>query len=296
MLSRVFKNKYNMPNVADIFAGGLTIMIINSVTSIYFSPTGTTKKIVDGIINGMGLEKSNLIDLTLPRVRESVLDEINDDIILIGVPVYEDKIPEILLEFLNGLKGNNKPVILVCVYGNVTEGITLNELFQITESNGFKVVGAGSFIGEHSFSSEELPVASGRPSYDDLARAEIFGAEIIEKLKGINDLRDIHLEVPQGKIHLMAKIVSKNSVRMFTRQPNIDKNICSNCGACAYFCPVEAINKDNLEIDENICIRCFACVKRCPKKARKIIYKKRLLVVNVLKFKSRVKKEVKIYL
>lgn len=271
-------------------------MIINSVTSIYFSPTGTTKKIVDGIIIGMGLDKVRVVDLTLPRARKSSIGEINDDIVLIGVPVYEDKVPEILLEFLNNLKGNNKPVILVCVYGNVTDGITLNELFEITESNGFKVVGAGSFIGEHSFSSEELPVASGRPNYNDLARAEIFGVEIIEKLKGINDLSNIHLEIPSGKIHLMAKIVSKNRARMFTKQPKIDKNICSACGACACFCPVEAINKKNLEIDEDICIRCFSCVKRCPRKARKIIYKKKLLVVNVLKFKSRIKKEVKIYL
>lgn len=169
-------------------------------------------------------------------------------------------------------------------------------MFQITESNNFKVVGAGSFIGEHSFSTKELPVASGRPNYEDLSRAEIFGVEIVEKLKAIDDLSEVHLEIPQGKIQLMAKIVSKNSARMFTQQPKIDRNICNDCGVCAYFCPVDAINKETLEIDENKCIRYFSCVKRCPKKARKIIYKKKLLVVNVLKFKSRVKREVKIYL
>lgn len=271
-------------------------MIINSATLIYFSPTGTTKKIIEGIAKGMSLDNINLIDLTLPKAREAVLTEIDDDIVLIGVPVYEDKVPEILLEFLNNLKGNNKPVILVCIYGNITDGITLNELFQITESNGFKVIGAGSFIGEHSFSTKELPVASGRPNYEDLSRAEIFGVEIVEKLKAIDDLKDVHLEIPKGKIQLMAKIVSENSARMFTKQPKVDKNICNNCGACVYFCPVEAINKGTLEIDENRCIRCFSCVKRCPKKAREIIYKKRLLVVNVLRFKSRVKREIKIYL
>ncbi|BCZ48326.1 ferredoxin [Clostridium gelidum] len=271
-------------------------MIINSATSIYFSPTGTTKKIIDQIIKGMGLEKVNLVDLTLPKIRESVLNEINEDIVLIGVPVYEDKVPEILLEFLNNLKGNNKPVILVCVYGNITDGITLNELYEITENNGFKVIAAGSFIGEHSFSTKKLPVAEGRPNYEDLSRAEIFGAEIVEKLKRINEISDIHIKIPEGKIELMAKVVSKNSARMFTKQPMVDKSICNDCGVCVYFCPMAAINQDTLDINEDKCIRCFACVKRCPKKAREIIYKKKLLVTNVLRFKSRIKRDVKTYL
>lgn len=271
-------------------------MIINSVTIIYFSPTGTTKNIVDSIAKGMKLEKVDLVDLNLSKVRDTNPLEINNDIVLIGVPVYEDRVPKILLEFFNNLKGNNKPVILVCVYGNVTDGITLNELFQITESKGFKVVGAGSFIGEHSFSCEELPVAMGRPNYEDLSRAEIFGVEIVEKLKGINQITDVHMEIPKGKIELMAKIVTKNSARMFTKQPMVDKSICNDCGACIQFCPLGAINKDTLDINEDKCIRCFACVKKCPRKARKIIYKKKLLVVNILRFKSRVKKEVKTYL
>ena len=271
-------------------------MIINSATIIYFSPTGMTKKIADSIARGMGLKKIDLVDLTLSKVRDTNSLEFNNDIVLIGVPVYEDRVPKIVLKFLNNLKGNNKPVILVCVYGNIADGITLNELFEITESNGFKVVGAGSFIGEHSFSTKELPVAMGRPNYEDLSRAEIFGVEIVEKLKGINEIADVHMEIPEGKIGLMAKVVTKNSARMFTKQPMADKSICNDCGACAYFCPMGAINQDTLEINEDKCIRCFACVKRCPKKARKIIYKKKLLVVNVLRFRSRVKKEVKIYL
>lgn len=185
---------------------------------------------------------------------------------------------------------------MVCVYGNITDGITLNELYKITENNGFKVIAAGSFIGEHSFSTKELPRSKGRPNYEDLSRAEIFGAEIAEKLKRIDKITDVHIKIPEGKIELMAKVVTKNSARMFTKQPMVDKSICNDCGACVYFYSMAAINQDTLDINEDKCIRCFACVKRCAKKARKIIYKKKLLVTNVLRFKSRVKREVKTYL
>ena len=30
-------------------------MVINSITTIYFSPTGTTKKIINSIIKGIGI-------------------------------------------------------------------------------------------------------------------------------------------------------------------------------------------------------------------------------------------------
>jgi hypothetical protein len=33
---------------------GAIVVIINSATAIYFSPTGTTKKIVNSVIKGMG--------------------------------------------------------------------------------------------------------------------------------------------------------------------------------------------------------------------------------------------------
>ena len=50
------------------------------------------------------------------------------------MPVYEEKIPKIVYPFLTSLKGNGKPVVLVGVYGNIGDGIALNELYSITEN------------------------------------------------------------------------------------------------------------------------------------------------------------------
>jgi len=271
-------------------------MLISSVTTIYFSPTGTTKKIINSIVKGMGIVNNKIIDLTLPKVREAGIPVIDGDIVLIGVPVYEEKIPEIVSPFLTNLKGNGKPVVLVGVYGNVGDGIVLNELDFITQKSGFKVVAAGSFIGEHSFSTEEMPIAQNRPNNNDLNKAEEFGKSIMERIQNINNLKDVSLKIPQGKLPLMAKIVPKNSARLFTKTPFADMSKCSHCNVCVKLCPMSAIDKETLEIDEEQCLRCFCCVKRCPKKARKIIYKPRFLVSKVLKMKNRIIKEPKLYL
>jgi len=271
-------------------------MIINSATTIYFSPTGTTKKIINSIAKGMGVVCNSQINLTLSEVRNAISPVIDGDIVIIGVPVYEERIPEMIYPFLTSLKGNNKPVVLVAVYGNFGEGITLNELDSIAKKSEFKAVAAGSFIGEHSFSTEEVPVQEGRPNYEDLSKAEEFGKDIIEKMKEIENLNDVLLKIPQGKLPLMAKILPKNSARIFTKTPFADMSKCNHCGVCVKLCPMDAINKDTLEINENKCIRCFSCVKRCAKKARKIIYRPNFIVSKMLKSKNKIKKASLIYL
>lgn len=271
-------------------------MLISSAITIYFSPTGTTKKVVNSIVKGMGIVDNKIIDLTIPKVRMDDPPLIDSDIVLIGVPVYEEKIPEIAYSFLAQLKGNGKPVILVGVYGNIGEGIVLNELDFITEKSGFKTVAAGTFIGEHSFSTQSVPIAHNRPDNDDLNKAEEFGKRIIEKIQKADNLDDISIKIPQFKLPLTAKIAPKNSARLFTKTPCADMNKCNHCNICAKLCPVSAIDKKTLKIDEERCLRCFSCVKRCPRKARKIIYKASFLVSKVLSMKSRNIKEPKLYL
>lgn len=120
-------------------------MLIDSITLIYFSPTGTTKEIINSIIKGMGIVNNEIIDLTLPKVTDAGVPLIDGDIVLIGVPVYATGIPNILNSFFTSLKVNNKPVVLIAVYGNM---------------------------------SEETPIAKGRPNNEDLNKAKEFGRNI----------------------------------------------------------------------------------------------------------------------
>ena len=271
-------------------------MIINTASIIFFSPTGTTKKIANSILKGMDLPSSQVIDLTSPEVRNSPASEITSDIVLLGVPVYATKVPYILNDFLSKLKGEGKPIVLIAVYGSMSDGIALNELIRIACNSCFKVAAAASFIGEHSFSTDNTPIAKGRPDKNDLNIAEEFGRNVIKKLQKIDSLSDITLKIPEGKVPLIAKILPENSAKIFAKAPMVDITKCSRCGICVRLCPMGAIDKSTLAIDKDKCLRCFCCAKICPKKARKITYSPKVLVSKVLSLKAKARKEPKMYL
>ena len=115
-------------------------------------------------------------------------------------------------------------------------------------------------------------------------------------MQKIEDLNNVSLNIPKGKLPIIAQISPKNSARLVTKKPDVNKHLCNHCNVCVKFCPVGAINESTLEVNEDRCLRCFSCVKRCVKKARKIIYKPNFIVSKVLKMKNKIAKEPKLYL
>jgi len=271
-------------------------MKINSAALIYFSPTGTTKKILAAITKGLDISNLKLINLTLPAIRNSEIPEIEEDLVIIGSPVYCSRIPRLIYPALSRLKRSHKPVVLVSVYGNVDNGIALNELYTISEKVGFKIIAAGSFIAEHSFSTDEVPIAKGRPSEVELEKAEEFGRNIKFKLGKIATVNAASLKIPPSKLSLFDRLLPENVTRMLTKTPVVNLDLCSNCGVCAKLCPTAAIDQDTLKVNESKCLRCFSCVKRCNKKARAFVFKKKMLTIPFFKAKNKLKHEPNIYL
>ncbi len=273
-------------------------MDIKTATVVLFSPTGATRKIVDSIVKGMGIAQSKTIDLASQTIRECPPATLEGDLVLIGIPVYAEGIPPILIPFLKNLKGQNKPVVLVAVYGNMSDGVALNELNLIAEASGFHVVGAGSFIGEHSFSTQKSPVAAGRPNDEDLKKAEEFGKRIIDKLHRMNDLSSAVLKIPEcNRLQLLLKMsLPFNMARLYAKGPMVNRDLCNKCGLCARLCPVGAIDSRTMKVQTNRCLRCCGCVKGCPRHARKMVFRTNLPVPRLLNAKSKIQKEPRLYL
>ena len=232
---------------------------MKAASLIFFSPTHTTLKTVEAVCEGLGAERRQWIDLTRsPAAR----DPIRGDLAIIGVPVHSGRVPKAAAERLEGLRGEGRPTILVVLYGNRAYDDALLELEDLCERNGFVVVSAGAFIGEHSYSTKDFPIAAGRPDQGDLEDAKDFGARSLAKLGGGKWI-PIATAVPGKRPYKESR--SPQGVK-----PAFDAALCTKCLSCIAACPTEAIGpEDPGEIDGGKCIRCAACIKICPARAKR---------------------------
>ncbi len=263
-------------------------MQINKLTRILFSPTGTSRKIAFGISNNIKCEEDQTFDLTHPVNRKHFEYHSNrkDELFILTVPVYEERIPGLIKTSLENLKGNGQPIVLVAVYGNIGYGLCLKEMQDWAHKAGFIVVAGAAFIGEHSFSHEQLPIAVNRPDMIDIYHAHEFGKKIINKLDGIDDILNYKEEKLPSELPFMAKVLPGNSSKFFAQYPKVNHKHCNQCKQCAKMCPTGAIDSKTLDIDKNKCIHCFSCVRACKLDARNIKLKMAPLVKSVLNSQS----------
>jgi len=238
-------------------------MEIKLSKSAYFSPTGTTKAVVEGILRGIDQCSAEIIDITRPDARKKPLQTSENELLVIGVPVYMGRVPALLMEWLQAIKAQKTPVVCVVVYGNKVYDDALLELKNIMTKCGCIPIACAAFIGEHSFSNPETPTVEGRPDASDLNHAELFGCKINEKLlsvSSVDHISDINIpgNYPYGGV---TKLWRVDFIAI--------SNECTQCGICAEVCPVGAIDSENgALIDTEKCITCCACIKNCPQKAR----------------------------
>jgi ferredoxin len=237
-------------------------MKTESVKLVYFSPTGTTKSVVQGIANGINPSTMELIDITKPDARKQPLLTSENEILVVGVPVYMGRVPALLNEWLNAIQAHNTPTVCVVVYGNRVYDNALLELKDIVKNRGCLPIAGAAYIGEHSFSNSETP-SRGRPDEDDLSHAEVFGQRIREKLQSISSISQVS-EVSVPGTHPYGGITELWDVDFIA----VDDQ-CTQCGFCAEVCPVGAVDSQNSTmIDHEKCITCCACIKSCPQNAR----------------------------
>ena len=242
-------------------------MKINKCKCVFFSPTGTTKKVVNEIANGIGIKEKESIDFTKLAVRnQKQIPFENNELAIIGVPVYSGRIPILAEKFIQDLKAEKTLSVVVVVYGNREYEDALIELKNICEKVGFRILVGGAFIGEHTMSSEKKPIAYGRPDEEDLRIAYNFGKKIEEKLELIeNSNKSCSLSVPGNSKYKKRQWMPKTA-------PKTNKKLCTLCTKCIAVCPTGAITKDGsiIKTDKTKCIACYACIKTCPVEAREI--------------------------
>jgi ferredoxin len=238
-------------------------MDIKSAKLIYFSPTRTTRKVIEAIAMGTQLVVAEQIDLTPPDARVQKPTEMYDGLAIIGSPVYGGRLPTDAVSRLRGLKGNDAPAVIVVVYGNRAYEDALLELRDLALESGFKPFAAGAFIGEHSYSNDAAPIAVGRPDTKDLKKAKEFGRKIREKMRIMQTNEEVPLLKVPGNFPYQERGLLSNI------SPITQETICAKCGTCVSVCPTAAITVgETVMTNSSVCIRCCACIKACSTGAR----------------------------
>ena len=238
-------------------------MRIPTIKLVYFSPTETTQAVVREIARGINPGNVESLDITRPGARLQPLCTSENELLIIGVPVYMGRVPALLTEWLHAIKAHNTPAVCVVVYGNRVYDDALVELSDILAQCGCRTIAGGAWIGEHSFSTDETPTAKDRPDAGDLSCAESFGRKIREKITALPSVDQIP-EVTIPGCHPY-----RGDSKLWTVDFIAVSDACIQCGTCAEGCPAGAIDPENSSvIDTEKCITCCACIRHCPKHAR----------------------------
>ena len=159
-------------------------MRVKTIRALYFSATGTTQTAVKTVAAAAAAVLDcpwQAVSFTLPRERQEPLTFDGDELVIVGVPVYAGRVPNVLLPFLTQmLAGNGALAVPVVLYGNRNYDDALMELRNILAAGGFACVAGAAFVGEHAFSRV---LAAGRPDAEDRALMEGFGEALGRKVK-----------------------------------------------------------------------------------------------------------------
>lgn len=224
---------------------------MSKITNIFFSPSGTTKKVLE-ILSGNFDGEKVICDLLYFNDNKEFG---SDDIVIVGMPVFAGRIPKTARERLSKLSGDNTKAIAVVNYGNAHVTDALVELVDLLKENSFNVIAAASTVSHHSIFDG---VAVGRPDEEDIEKINEFGQKCVERIESGESLES---ELPGNRPY--------TDYKQLPFVVSCDESKCVFCLECVSVCPEGAIPDDDpADVDLDLCSRCTSCIHICPENAR----------------------------
>lgn len=258
-------------------------MMIKKIWAASFSPTGGTEHIVSLLAEEMGKCLKlpvHKISFTLPDERKKSCTFTEEDLLILGTPVYAGRIPnKILPDVDRSFEGNGTLAVAVSVFGNRNYDDGLMELALLLENHGFCVAAAAAAAARHAFSDD---IGAGRPDKQDEEELRVFARRAAEKIKEFSGVEKIVSGNKAACGVLALQITGHNPVgpyytplradgqpaKFLKAKPVTDENLCNRCGTCAQVCPMGSISREDPSVVNGICIKCQACIRSCPAQAK----------------------------
>lgn len=247
-------------------------MKINKVIGLFFSPTGNTKIAVKTITETIASQSNTLaeyLDFTLPQQRTEVQEFSENDLVIVGVPVYAGRIPNKILPYIQSkLIGNSSLVIPIVTYGNRSFDNALKELSHELTIHGFTSVAGVAVPSQHAFSSI---LASHRPNQEDKELLKAFANQVSYKVQALDYVPNTSISFPGDEIidtYYTPLGMDGQPAKFLKAKPKTNIDLCTSCGICATHCPMQAISFMNFIDVPGTCIKCQACIQKCPTHAK----------------------------
>ncbi|MBQ9330893.1 MAG: ferredoxin [Oscillibacter sp.] len=245
-------------------------MRIQTVTAVYFSPTGSTERTVrtvaQSLADALGVPMAEL-DLTRPESRAKEYSFTETDFVVVGTPTYAGKVPNKLLPDLQRcLRGGGALAAAVVTFGNRSFDNSLAELAAVLGQDGFCPLAGGAFAARHAFTDK---LAEGRPDWEDRKQMEAFGRSIADKVKTLTDI-PAPIQVPgdPDAPYYTPLGTDGQPAKFLKAKPKTDLSRCCGCGVCTRRCPMGSIDPQDVASVPGICIKCQSCVRHCTRHAK----------------------------
>ena len=221
-----------------------------SLTLVYFSATGRTKRVAEAVAAQLD-EHYDCIDLGDPSFKGRAVEGAS---LVVACPVYGGRIPSLVRDRLKQLQFSGARAVSIVTYGNRAYEDALLELNDGLREQGAVAVAGAAVVCSHSM----LPsIAAGKPSATDMQNLSVFARFARESLSA----QQVHEVVVPGN----------RPYRQWQKMPMTPVTVgtCVHCGECVRRCPVRAINPaDPSQTDPSLCLLCMRCVHLCPQKAK----------------------------
>ncbi len=184
--------------------------MINRIVGLHFSPRGGTATITERITGEIfdRLSECDLGDVIcesydLFRRPEEIPELDEDTVVVIGMPTRIGKLPIPAIRLLREAKGAGAMTVDVVSYGTNSYGDALYELYDLTASQGFRVIGTGAFIARHAGSSGDVLT---RPDAEDIEEIRNFASAVAGKIRRLAGSDVEGLRVKPAPINVDGKL------------------------------------------------------------------------------------------
>ncbi|MFC1942338.1 EFR1 family ferrodoxin [Chloroflexota bacterium] len=263
---------------------------------VYFSLTGSTRKVAQAIQAGM---QEVLGSCDIAKLKDVNAQDLADyDLIGLGGPVWRLGVPPNVLAFINDLTSmKGKHCFPFCTHGALPVGFMKIITPRLLRKD-LTIIGYKDWYGSCFLQHIPKPyLTDGHPDEIDLKEAEDFGREMAERSRRIySGETNLIPELPEGKeVDLLwqtepfpsAEITRERRTLQQQRNINMEKCKYPECTLCVDNCPMNSIDfSESPPVFRSSCYAEFFCEAICPEGAIEIDFAP-LCVVHDIPVKGR---------